>query len=188
MEYLSALKDRPLLTFDDGDITNYTKALPILKEFGMRASFFIIGEWVGKNGYMDWSQIKNLQDNGMTIGAHGMTHRILTELNDDELSYELMESKRLLEEHLDCSIATLSIPRGFYNKRVMDKAKEIGYDTIFTSDDRIVIRSDWDLNRFMNIINNGPSFIDRTKKFIKNSARRTLGDKNYDKIRSGLLK
>ncbi len=186
IEYLRG-KD-VMITFDDGDITNYTKAYPILKEFGIKAHFFIICGWVGAPGYMNWEQIKELSDSGMIIGSHGMTHRILTELNDVELYHELRESKRVLEENLSCSIDTLSIPRGFCSQKVMNKATEIGYKTIFTSDDRIVVRSDWDLDRFISVINNGPSLMDKAKELIKKSARRTLGDRNYDKIRSGLLR
>lgn len=188
-EQLEYLRNKDvIITFDDGDITNYTKAYPVLKEFGLTAYFFIIGEWVGAPGYMGWREIKELQRGGMTIGSHGMTHRILTELNDVELYHELRESKSVLEKNLSCTIDALSIPRGFCSQKIMNQAAEAGYKTIFTSDDRIVVRSDWDLGRFISVIDNGPSLIDKAKEFIKNSVRRTVGDRNYDKIRSGLLR
>ncbi|MDD5136040.1 MAG: polysaccharide deacetylase family protein [Candidatus Omnitrophica bacterium] len=184
------------ITFDDGDITNYTKAYPILKALGMTAHFFIIGEWVGAPGYMDWRQIKELQDSGMTIGSHGMTHRILTTLSDAELDHEFTDSKKLLEENLKVRITSFSIPRGLTNRKVIEKAKWCGYAKIFTSNPhdndgvlfgRIVVRSDWDMKRFESIVNNGPSFRDNAVIFIKNTSRKILGDENYDKLRTTII-
>lgn len=185
------------ITFDDGDVTNYTEAYPVLEEFGMTAYFFIIGKWVGTPGYMDWEQIRELQRGGMTIGSHGMSHCVLTALNDDELKYEFSDSKKLIGDNLKAPVDTLSIPRGLYNEKVIDKIKECGYTKIFTSDPndstnilygRIAVRSDWDMRHFMHVVDNGPSIKDKTMSFIKNSSRRILGDKNYDLLRSRILK
>lgn len=176
------------ITFDDGDMTNYLNAYPILKELGLKGCFFIIGERVGTDGYMSWKQIKELQNAGMIIGSHGMTHRILLGLRDGEIEYELVESKKLLEENLKTRIDYLSIPRGFYNKKIIDKATDAGYKTIFTSDSRIVVRPGWDLKHFSKVLNNGYLFQDKIEDVIKNSIRGVLGTKNYDRIRTMLLR
>lgn len=185
------------ITFDDGDITNYLNAYPVLKEFGLKGYFFIICPWVGTDGYMDWNQIRELQDAGMTIGSHGMTHRILTELRDDELDYELTESKNILEENLKTKIDYFSIPRGFCNERVIDSAKRAGYKKIFTSDvrdmdgfrlGRIVVRADWDLDHFTKVLDNGYLIGDRAEYMMKNSLRKILGSGNYDKLRTAVLR
>lgn len=176
------------ITFDDGDITNYLNVFPILKKLGLKAYFFIIGERIGTDGYMNWNQIKELQDAGMIIGSHGMTHRILTELRDDELDYELVESKKILEENLKTKIDYFSIPRGFCNKKIIDKAMSAGYKTIFTSDNRIVIRPGWSSNHFMRVIDNGYLFQDKVEDVIKNSLRGMLGVKNYDRLRTIILR
>ncbi|MFH0764084.1 MAG: polysaccharide deacetylase family protein [Candidatus Omnitrophota bacterium] len=184
------------ITFDDGDMTNYTKAYPILKEFGVKAHFFIIGEWVGRPGYMDWAQIRELHNSGMVIGSHGMTHRILTELNDEELNYELRESRSILEDEMSQAIDYLSIPRGFYNKKIIDKAEEIGYKAVFTSDikdkdgfkfGRISIKRDWSLAKFIRILNNGYSVKDKAGELIKSSSKKLLGPGYYDSIRTRIL-
>lgn len=179
---------RPLITFDDGDMTNYTKAYPILREMGLKAYFFIIGEWVGKAGYMGWKEIAELKSGGMTVGSHGMTHRLLTILKNEELDYELKESKKILENNLNISITSLSIPRGFYNKKVMDMAKAAGYDQVFTSKDRIVVRADWDMKQFVEMFNGKYSWRHRAWDFIKSSSRKILGDENYDKFRTEVLR
>lgn len=186
MKYLRG-KD-VLMTFDDGDITNYTKAYPILKEFGMKAYFFIIGEWVGKPEYMGWKEIGELKDAGMMIGSHGMTHRLLTALTDGDLDRELRESKRILEERLKAPVDSISIPRGFCNKKILEMAKAAGYDKVFTSRERIVVRADWDMKRFTGAFNGRISISDGVLNFIKDSAKKFLGDNNYDRIRTRILR
>ncbi|MBP7055549.1 MAG: polysaccharide deacetylase family protein [Candidatus Omnitrophica bacterium] len=175
------------ITFDDGDITNYTHAFPVLKELGLTAYFFIIGGRIGSPGYMNWEQIKELRDAGMTIGSHGITHRILTGLTDSEIDYELRESKRILEENLNTTIEHLSIPRGFYDERIIQKADEIGYKTIFTSKERVAVKADWDMDKFERMLFAKPSLDDKVMDFIKESSKRILGPKNYDILRTKIL-
>lgn len=194
MEHISGAT----VSFDDGLLNNYTVAYPILKENGLKGYFFILVSKVGTPGYMNWQQIKDLQNNGMIIGSHGMTHRILTEINDDDdLDYELGESKKILEEKLGLEVKYLSIPRGFYNQNVIKKAKSFGYKNIFTSDamdsdgfkvGRIAVKSSWNLNYFIRVINSGLSFKDRAGEAFKSSSKKLLGAKSYDKLRSAILK
>lgn len=185
------------ITFDDGDITNYRHAYPVLKEKGLRARFFILVGKVGQNGYVNWQQTKELLNAGMVIGSHGMTHRILTTLKEKELDYELGESKRILEKELGIEIKNLSIPRGFCNKRVIEKAKKLDYQKIFTSnpaDDndlligRIPVKASWDIDYFINIINNGYPLKDRIEEWLKETSKAILGANTYDRIRNRLLK
>jgi len=186
-----------VITFDDGLIDNYTNALPILKEFGLTAYFFILVGKIGTSGYMSWGQIKELLGAGMVVGSHGMTHRILTVLSGKELDYELRESKKILEDNLGCAVDYFSVPRGFCNKRILEKAKELGYKAIFTSNPkdsdgykfgRIPVRGNWSLGYFIRVLNNGLSFRDKTEELIKKSSKRILGAGYYDKIRTKILK
>lgn len=185
-----------IITFDDGDITNYKNAYPILKELGLKAYFFIIVSKVGMCGYMNWEQIKELKDAGMIIGSHGMTHKILTGLSEGDLDYELRISKKILEDELKCTIDYLSVPRGFYNQEVIEQAKSSGYKGIFTSSTkdndgfkfgRIPVRGSWELDYFIKILYNGFSFKDRTEEWLKNSAKKILGASRYDNLRTRIL-
>ena len=189
---------RPIvITFDDGLLDNYTNAYPILKELGLKAYFFILASKIGTEGFMNWEQIKELKSAGMYIGSHGMTHRILTELNDADMEYELRKSKQLLEKNLACSSDYLSIPRGFYNQKVIAKAKEAGYKAIFTSNPkdndgftfgRIAVKGNWDTNYFIRVTKKGLSLKDKTKELLKNTSKKILGAKTYDTLRTTLLK
>lgn len=133
----------------------------------------------------------------MIIGSHGFTHRILTNLSQTELIYELKESKRLIEKNLGQKIEYFSVPRGFYNQRITKVAKEVGYKAVFTSNPkdndgfrfgRIAVRRNWDLEYFKKVINSGLSLKHKVQEAVKSSFKKILGAKNYYRIREIILK
>lgn len=196
MQYLvSCGMDNFIITFDDGDVTNYQYAYPILKGLGLSAYFFVIVSKIGQAGYMNWQQLEELQEGGMVIGSHGMTHKILTELNDRELGHEFRASKTTLEYNLKRQIDYFSVPRGFCNEQVAAKAKECGYKSVFASNidvngytfGRIAVKRDWDIKYFKQVLN-GFSLRHKAEELIKKSSKRILGTKHYDRLRSRLLK
>ncbi|OFW86821.1 MAG: hypothetical protein A2794_00135 [Alphaproteobacteria bacterium RIFCSPHIGHO2_01_FULL_40_8] len=121
------------IVFDDGWKSNYEIARPILKQYGLTAIFFVTIENIGKPEMMTWSQLREMADNDMIIGSHSMTHRPPIEFSDTELKYELSESKRILEENLGKKIDSFSAPTGFYDKRIIDIAREVGYKEVYFS-------------------------------------------------------
>ena len=87
---------RILITFDDGHLSNFTIALPVLKAHGLRAAFFITTDWIGSHGFMNEAQICQLRDSGMLIGAHGCSHRYLAALSREEALEEMVRSRQRL--------------------------------------------------------------------------------------------
>ncbi len=116
-----------ILTFDDGHVSNHLAALPVLREFGLKATFFITAGQIGTAGTMNWRQIRELHCAGMEIGSHTLTHRPPSILSDGELEYELAESRRILEDGLAASVTSISSPTGFFNPRMCDIARQTGY-------------------------------------------------------------
>src|SRR5215510_2768844 len=119
-----------VLTFDDGHVSNYALTLPILLEYHLTATFFITAGAIGKGETMDWRQIRALHAAGMEIGSHTLTHRPPSTLSDDELRYELRESRRMLEDGLGAPVMSLSSPTGFFNPRMRAIAHEVGYQAL----------------------------------------------------------
>jgi peptidoglycan/xylan/chitin deacetylase (PgdA/CDA1 family) len=119
-----------VLTFDDGHISNYTLTLPILVEHRLTATFFITAGAIGQGETMDWRHIRALHAAGMEIGSHTLTHRPPSTLSDDELRYELRESRRVLEDGLGAPVASISSPTGFFNPRMHAIAREVGYQAL----------------------------------------------------------
>src|SRR5262245_20744834 len=106
------------LTFDDGHASNYQIDRPILLEHRLKATFFITAGCIGTGETMNWQQIRALHSAGMEIGSHTLTHRPPATLDDDDLRYELGESRRILEEGLGSPVTSISSPTGFFNPRM----------------------------------------------------------------------
>jgi peptidoglycan/xylan/chitin deacetylase (PgdA/CDA1 family) len=127
----------PEVTFDDGHISNFEYALPILQSQNMKARFFITVGWTGhRRGYMGWTELRSLQEAGQSIGAHGWTHTLLTHCTEKDLQFELGRARAVLEDKLGTSVTTMSLPGGRYNRRVLSACKEAGYTEIYTSEPR----------------------------------------------------
>ena len=187
-----------IITFDDGEMNNYTEAMTVLNKFGWKAYFFIIIKRIGTEGYMGWKELKELQQAGMVIGSHGLTHEILTNLLDSQMEEELKASKQNLEINLGITIDTLSIPRGFCNDKVIETAYKLGYKTIFISErpaglrsgclSRIAVKSDWSLKRFDMALRGKAPLTDiiggRSIKFLKIILR----ESGYNWLRNLLIK
>lgn len=128
----------PEITFDDGHRSDHELALPILDHHGLKAHFFITAGWTGtRPRYMDWPQIAGLHRTGHSIGAHGWSHRLLTQCSPAELREELDRPRKLLEDRLGTPIRSLSLPGGRYNRRVLDSCREAGYTQMYTSHPRL---------------------------------------------------
>lgn len=87
------------------------------------------------NLFMGWEQLQEAEKNGISIGAHSHTHRILSSLPQEELIYELTESKRLLEKYLTNPIESISYPVGgasTYHNSMFKLLNELGYLVGFT--------------------------------------------------------
>lgn len=124
----------PEITFDDGHISNFEYALPILQSREMKARFFITVGWTGqKPGYMGWNELRALQEAGQSIGAHGWTHTLLTHCSDKDLQTELVSARTALEDKLGVAVTTMSLPGGRYNRRVLAACTEAGYTQVYTS-------------------------------------------------------
>ncbi len=192
-----------VLTFDDGDISNYTLAYPILREFGFKATFFLIVRGIDNSQGLKWGQITEMVGNGMEIGSHTMTHPFPSDLKEDGIFWELKRSKEVLEDHLKEEIDFLSIPRGIANPNWLTIAHSCGYKAVCTSKvglnnhkadpfalRRIGIRDGFDLKAFSLIVNRDLGFLFSltASDYIKQMLKNGLGQKRWFRLRERLLK
>ena len=111
-----------ILNFDDGRLTQYTNALPILDKYGFKATFYVVCNYIGKkDGYMDWNEIKTLHKEGHDIGSHSMNHVRLEALSKKNVEYEVGQSKRCLQKHgINATSFAYPFDSGSEDKTVVD--------------------------------------------------------------------
>lgn len=76
---------------------------------------------------MTWDQVRALSDAGHEIGSHTMSHGLLPQYPRDRKYHELVESKRLLEQHLGSAIPSVAYPNGDADVETLEVAAEAGY-------------------------------------------------------------
>ncbi|HAO22730.1 MAG TPA: hypothetical protein DCQ37_21110 [Desulfobacteraceae bacterium] len=111
----------------------------------VRLSFFAemfkeFGNYTGGRTLMTWEEIRQMQQDGFSIGSHSLSHTPLTDLTPDQAKFEIEQSKIILSQRLGTEVSGFCYPRGAWNKTVADIAKHAGYayaaTTIFGSNTR----------------------------------------------------
>jgi peptidoglycan/xylan/chitin deacetylase (PgdA/CDA1 family) len=122
------------LTFDDG-LSDFLNAADILRHYGARATAYIPTGTVGMRhsdsrhdeGRLGWSEIADLSEAGIEIGSHSVSHRPLDVLSTPEITRELSESRKILEDRLDVPVTSFCYPHGYSSRRVRCEVRQAGY-------------------------------------------------------------
>lgn len=122
-----------ILTFDDGYDDFYYYAFPELQKRNMKATLFVITEFIGENGYMNESQILEVKRSGIEIGSHTLSHPDLTVLNKEQVDKEIRESKKYLEEMIGTQIISFCYPSGRFISETEILVENAGYDFAVTT-------------------------------------------------------
>jgi peptidoglycan/xylan/chitin deacetylase (PgdA/CDA1 family) len=134
--------DAVAITFDDGDLSMYMIAYPLLKAAGIKATFFIVPSLVGQTCYMTWPQIREMAacvgPDGQKLfefGSHTMSHVSLAGLSRERIYQELDASKKAIKENAGIDIHTVSLPYGDGpdHPEIRQIAASLGYKAIRTS-------------------------------------------------------
>ncbi len=145
-EYILAEDESKLvaITFDDGYESFYSAAYPIFQAMGIPAALFAPYDYIGRTNSWDYTgrlrkishlsaeQIKELSDNGVEIGSHGLSHISLKGLSNRLLRLELEKSKKGLEDITGREVKFISYPFGRFNEKVEKFALEIEYSRGFS--------------------------------------------------------
>ena len=130
-----------ILTFDDGYHNNYSIVYPLLQELGFTATIYLITGYIGgfcdwikdipvpKLKMLEWETILEMSGDGITFGAHTITHPHLTGLSNDQIEMEICKSRDLIKEKLGKKVTSFCYPYEDFDERVMNIVKKCDFDS-----------------------------------------------------------
>tara|TARA_B100000674_G_scaffold488745_1_gene501404 strand:- start:472 stop:1536 length:1065 start_codon:yes stop_codon:yes gene_type:complete len=120
-----------LLTIDDGYLSFYENAWPLLKENKIPFIIFISTEAVGKKGYMDWDNIKEIDAyDYVTIGNHSHSHDYLINFTFEKFKTDISKAIKIFKKNLGYNPKFFSYPFGEWNlaqKKIIAKNFEFAF-------------------------------------------------------------
>jgi len=121
-----------LLTIDDGFLSFYENAWPILKEKKIPFILFVSTKEVGSFNYMSWDQIKKIsEEDFVEIGNHSHTHEYLVDENDKTIQSDIQKSITIFKKKLGKNSDFFSYPFGEYSISFKNIIKSFGFKYAF---------------------------------------------------------
>ncbi|MEV5986560.1 polysaccharide deacetylase family protein [Streptomyces sp. NPDC052051] len=123
-----------VLTFDDGPDPRYTPGiLRTLRAYGVRAVFFVCGEMAVQHKDL----LREMADDGHSVGNHTWTHPLLTSLPRARIRAELERTSEVIEDGCGEAPLWFRAPYGAWNRTVFRLVAELGMEPIaWTRDTR----------------------------------------------------
>lgn len=141
-----------VLTFDDGNLSQYREALPLIQKSRFPVTLFIYPSCISHASYaMTWEQLSNIYAQGyLSIASHTFWHpnfkqeetkRTQAEY-DAFVDMQLRKSKAILEEHFCHPVDLIAWPFGIYDPYLVERAQPAGYQAGFSIECRAATTSD----------------------------------------------
>lgn len=141
VQYLKRRRPMPdkiaVITFDDGYISVYEEALPILKDRQLPFTIFVNADLINTNHplYMDWAQLKEAQQAGGLVANHTLSHAYLIRKLEDEndadwlarVRHEIDGNQQAIIKNLGNAPKIFAYPYGEYNAEVQKLVQQMGY-------------------------------------------------------------
>lgn len=122
------------VTFDDGYLSNYTMAFPILQKYSIYGDIFIVPGTVELDNHFKYNQADEMEQSGLiAIYSHSYSHNNLTEYTSDELIADTNDVYDDFESNLSKRdrVMMISYPGGQYNAQTVETLREAGYKMQF---------------------------------------------------------
>ncbi len=166
--YQNKKERKILLTIDDGLLSFYKNAWPILKEKKIPFILFVSTREVGSFNYMNWEQILELHESGLVeIGNHSHSHEYLVDENHKIIKNDILKSIEIFKKKLGKNSNFFSYPFGEYSLEFKKIIKELGFDYAFGQHSGVIDETKdlWELPRFP--INEKYGELNRFKTLMK---------------------
>jgi peptidoglycan/xylan/chitin deacetylase (PgdA/CDA1 family) len=126
-----------ILTFDDGYADAYTNAFPVLRQYGMTGTFFVVTEWIDTHqpGYLTWDEARTMAAAGMSIQSHTRSHQYLTDGCDyDCRVYQILGSVETIQAEIGVRPRFFCYPGGRYDAAVLPILHQVGIVAAVTTE------------------------------------------------------
>ncbi len=124
--YPEGKKKAVTLSYDDGR-GHDRQLVDIINRFGIRGSFHLNSGLLGKSGYIDRSEVRELYA-GHEISAHTATHPFLTRCPIDRIADEIQQDRRELELLAAYPVRGMSYPHGDWNEQIAAMLPVLGIE------------------------------------------------------------
>jgi peptidoglycan/xylan/chitin deacetylase (PgdA/CDA1 family) len=128
------------ITFDDAWTSVLTHAAPILRDYGIPFSLFVVSDWCEhrspwqKDCLLDWEGVERVMAFGAEIGSHSLTHPDFGAIDPARMHDELAGSRQAIEKRLGISPTTFAIPLGQsanWSPAAASAARQAGYEIVY---------------------------------------------------------
>ncbi len=157
-----------LLTIDDGLLSFYQNAWPILREKKIPFILFVNTREVGSFNYMNWDQILELHETDQVeIGNHSHSHEYLVDEVPEIIKNDILKSIKIFDEKLGRNSNFFSYPFGEYSLEFKKIIKDLGFEYAFGQHSGVIDETKdlWELPRFP--INEKYGELNRFKTLMK---------------------
>ena len=120
--------NRVVITFDDGDISLYTRAFPLMRKYGFTGTVFMITRFTdeGRAGYLTWDQALEMARAGWRLEPHTKTHPSLKWSSEESQREEIVGSMEALKARIGYTPRFFAYPYGLYDDVSLKVAREAG--------------------------------------------------------------
>lgn len=123
------------VTFDDGNLSDFSIGVPACVRRGIPTKVFVCSNRIGQPGYLGANELRRLAALPLCeIGSHGADHLSWPGLDRIALTTEIEGSRQIIEDTIGMAVRSAGIPFGAYNRKVLAALKRAGYSRMYTSD------------------------------------------------------
>jgi len=117
-----------VLSFDNGYESQYTNALPVLKQLGWvgNENIQLTGLPPSQGGLSD-AQVRGLLDAGWELDTQGISHADLITLDASQLQYQVATARQILRSRYGVPVNWFCYPSGHYDATVIDAVRAAGF-------------------------------------------------------------
>jgi len=141
------------ITFDDGYLSIYQQAFPMLQEFGFPFSLFLSTQPINDNqaGYMNWEQVNEMANAGVVVANHMVNHPyMLTRIEGEtqrewitRLRREMLQAEQDIEQHTGQSHKYLAYPYGEFDPAIKEMLAVEGFTGLAQNSGAVGFHSDF---------------------------------------------